>query len=500
MAEYVVGAGSVRDVAADLLAVGVFRGGEAGPGAREVEEALGLRLGELMEEQRLKGELGDALLVPSVGRLPSRQVLAVALGDKEKVDGEAVRKAASVVARRAGKARKVVLAFLEALSDGRESAWAAVEGFELGSYRFEKYRTAEPAPRVEQVVLLAGSLDRTAVEEGSRRGSIYSRATYLARDLVNEPSLAKAPADLAEVARGVGERAGLAVRVLEEGDLEAGGFGGLLGVGRGSERGPRLVEMRYEPEGATGRVALVGKGITFDSGGLSLKTSEGMATMKTDMSGGAAVIAVLSVLRELGVRVAVRGIICAAENMPSGKAIRPGDVLKMRNGKTVEVLNTDAEGRLVLADGLSWAVEESPHALVDLATLTGACMVALGVKAAGLMGNDPRLVEAIKEASKLEGERVWELPLYPDYAKELESEVADLKNIGEGRYGGAIIGGLFLKEFVGDTPWAHLDIAGPARSEKDEFYLPKGGTGVGVRTLLRWLEAGAPGGREPSEG
>ncbi|MGH9033270.1 MAG: leucyl aminopeptidase family protein, partial [Acidimicrobiia bacterium] len=261
-------------------------------------------------------------------------------------------------------------------------------------------------------------------------------------------------------------------------------LGGVLGVGQGSDNPPRFVRLTYAPTGAKGTLALVGKGVVFDSGGLSLKTSSGMETMKTDMSGAAAVIAAMSVLSDAGVKVNVVGYVPMVENMPSGAAIRPGDVLRIRNGKTVEVLNTDAEGRLILADALSLASEDKPDAVVDLATLTGACMVALGDKVAGLMGNDSGWTDQVRAAADRAGEPVWPLPLPGEYRKLLESEVADLRNIGTGNYGGALTAGLFLQEFVDGVPWAHLDIAGPARAGGDDGYIAKGGTGFGVRTIV----------------
>jgi leucyl aminopeptidase len=277
------------------------------------------------------------------------------------------------------------------------------------------------------------------------------------------------------------------VTVLDEAQLAEGGFGGIVGVGQGAADPPRLVELVYEPAGAVGKVILVGKGITFDSGGLSLKPPDSMIPMKTDMSGAAAVVAVMSVLAELGIKLAVTGYLAAAENMPSGSAIRPSDVLTMKNGKTVEVLNTDAEGRLVMADALALGAGQEPDAIIDVATLTGACMVALGLKYTGLMANEQGLADELLEAARLAGEPTWRLPLPEEYADELVSDVADLKNVGS-RWGGALTAGLFLKEFVDGRPWAHLDIAGPSRAESKSGYNPKGSTGTAVRTLLSWLE------------
>jgi len=307
----------------------------------------------------------------------------------------------------------------------------------------------------------------------------------MARDLVNEPAGAMTPTRLAEVAAEVAEAEGLTLTVLDEAAIAAEGLGGLAGVAQGSDEPARLIELVYEPAGGgDGTLALVGKGITFDSGGLSIKTAEGMETMKTDKSGAAAVLAAMSVIAALAPPVKVVAIIPATENMPGGGAVKPGDVLRIRNGKTVEVLNTDAEGRLVLADGLSLAVEAGADAIIDVATLTGACVVALGRKVAGLMGNHAGWIDQVGQAAGRAGEDVWPLPLPEDYRKLIDSDVADIKNISGGRYAGALTAGLFLREFVGDVPWAHLDIAGPARSEDDEGYLQKGGTGFGVRTLV----------------
>ena len=278
------------------------------------------------------------------------------------------------------------------------------------------------------------------------------------------------------------------MKVLSGAQLEAEALGGVLGVGQGSANPPRFVKATYSPARPQGSLALVGKGVVFDSGGLSLKTSSGMETMKTDMSGAAAVLAAMSVLAAVGVKAKVTAYVPMVENMPSGTAIRPGDVLKIRNGKTVEVLNTDAEGRLILADALSLASEDEPDAIIDLATLTGACMVALGDKIAGLMGNDDGWNDQVRDAADATGESVWPLPLPKEYRKLLESEVADLRNISTGGYGGALTAGLFLQEFVDGAPWVHLDIAGPARAGGDDGYVLKGGTGFGVRTLVALAE------------
>jgi leucyl aminopeptidase len=337
------------------------------------------------------------------------------------------------------------------------------------------------------LALVPAKAPRAALTRAVAAGQTRAAATNLARDLSNEPANAMHPVDLAAAARRLLAGKGVTVKVKDERELAKEGFGGIVGVGQGAEHPPRLVELRYRPARATGEVVLVGKGITFDSGGLSLKPADSMKTMKTDMSGAAAVVGTMSALADLDVKVAVTGYLAAAENMPSGRATRPGDVLTMKNGTTVEVLNTDAEGRLVMADALALGAAARPDAIVDVATLTGACVVALGPRYTGLMGNDEALATELLEAAADAGEPTWRLPLPPEYHKELESDVADLKNVGD-RYGGALTAGLFLQEFVDGRPWAHLDIAGPARTEADDGYLVKGSTGVATRTLLSWLE------------
>jgi leucyl aminopeptidase len=336
------------------------------------------------------------------------------------------------------------------------------------------------------------------VAEGARRGSELADSVSFARDLVNEPPSSLTPTKLAQlVADRLSGRPGVTVEVWDENRIVSEHLGGLLGVARGSDEPPRLVRAEYTPaepvevHGRVPHVVLVGKGITFDSGGLSLKSAGGMETMKTDMGGAAAVLAAFDAAAVLGVPIRVTAIAPMTENMPGGRAIKPGDVLTARNGKTIEVLNTDAEGRLVLADGLSLATEMEPDAIIDLATLTGAAVVALGSGIAGLLGNDETLQRELRSASERAGESLWPLPLPDEYRNHIDSEVADMKNVGRASQAGAISAALLLREFVGDVPWAHLDIAGPARSDEDARYLSKGGTGFGVRTLVALLSSPA---------
>jgi leucyl aminopeptidase len=487
---------------ADLLAVPVFAGPEMGPGAEEAVAALGAPVAPLLEARGFTGKPGEAAALPTLGRLPATVLLLVGVGERAKVDAEALRRTAAAVVRQGRGARKAVTTLPQALpADPAGAVRAVTEGALLAAYRFDKYKQAKangnkPPAELAGLALVPGEAPRAALTGALATGQARASATNLARDLSNEPANALHPADLAAAARKLLAGKGVTVKVKDEQALAKEGFGGIIGVGQGADHPPRLVELRYRPalsrsRAAAGEVVLVGKGITFDSGGLSLKPADSMKTMKTDMSGAAAVLAIMSVLAELDVKVPVTGYLASAENMPSGHATRPGDVLTMKNGRTVEVLNTDAEGRLVMADALALGAASKPDVIIDVATLTGACAVALGNRYTGLMGNDEALAAELLAAAAEAGEPTWRLPLPPEYHKEIESDVADLKNVGD-RYGGALVAGLFLQEFVDGRPWAHLDIAGPARAESEDGYLGKGSTGVSVRTLLSWLERRGP--------
>ncbi|HVL91891.1 MAG TPA: leucyl aminopeptidase [Acidimicrobiales bacterium] len=427
---------------------------------------------------------GQTQIVPGPD---GRPVLAVGLGERTAEDfrraGAAVTAAAWHVER---VATTVVAAAPPALGPAA-AARALVEGMALAAYRYGALKRDARPCRIQSVDVVVARGSR-GLQRDLDRASLVAGAACWARDLVNEPAGTLTPARLAELAAEMGERAGLAVEVLDEAALADQRMGALLGVGQGSVQPPRLIRLAYEPaRPPVATVALVGKGITFDSGGLSLKPADSMMAMKTDMSGAAAVLATMSVLPALAPAVRVAALVPAAENMPGGRSLKPGDVVRARNGTTIEVLNTDAEGRLVLADALALAAEAGPDAIVDLATLTGAQKVALGTRVAGLMGNHDGLVARVRNAAERAGEPAWPLPLPAVYRSQLDSPVADLKNIGDAGIAGALVAGLFLQEFVAGVPWAHLDIAGPARSEADDAYLTKGGTGWGVRTLAELL-------------
>jgi len=463
---------------ADVLVVGMYAGRKAGPGSA----LLASSAGALLEASGFNGGVGETARVPADGA-NAKSVMVVGLGDKSKLDIDALRRVGAAIARGAKGSKSAATTVLDSLPkgvDAGDAAQAFAEGVLLGGYQYLKYKSDPKRSTLATVTLLGASGKANA---GLATGSAIAAAVIAARDLVNEPAAGKSPAQFAAEAQRVARRSGLKCTVYSGPQLERLRLQGTIMVGMGSTRGPRFVKLEHAPSGARSTLGLIGKGVVFDSGGLSLKPSSGMEAMKTDMSGGAAVLSAMSVLGALGVRARVVGYIPLVENMPSGSAYRLGDVIRYRNDKTVEVMNTDAEGRLILADALALAADDGVDAMVDLATLTGACMVALGNQIAGLMGNHDGWIGQVRSAADRVGEKVWPLPLPPEYRKLLESEVADMKNVG-GQYGGALTAGLFLQEFVGDVPWAHLDIAGPARSESDNGINVKGGSGFGVRTLL----------------
>jgi leucyl aminopeptidase len=485
---------------ADVLVIGVAQtpdGPSVAPGADGVDEALGGTLADTLTALGATGELEELTKIPGGGKLPATLILAVGLGspgdDGSTFDVENLRRAAGTalrsVAAKTGTVRddgvKSVAVALPARTAGE--AEAVTTGALLGAYTFRKYR-ATPAVPVAVSVLTD---DAAAV----RRGEVIANAVNLVRDLVNTSPVDLPPAALAAEAERVAGAAGVAVEVLDEAALAAGGYGGLIGVGMGSTRPPRLVRLSYTHPEATKTVAFVGKGITFDSGGLSLKPPKSMETMKCDMSGAAAVLAATVAAAELSLPVNIVTYMTIAENMPGGAAQRPSDVITIYGGKTVEVLNTDAEGRLVLADGLVRSAEDNPDVVVDVATLTGAATVALGLRTAGVMGSSDAVAASVAELMRGAGEPAWAMPFPEELRKGLDSTVADLANVSADRGGGMLTAGIFLREFVpAGAAWAHLDIAGPAYNEKAPFgYTPKGGTGSAVRALIAIATATADG-------
>ncbi|MFB8775265.1 leucyl aminopeptidase [Streptomyces broussonetiae] len=489
---------------ADAIVIGVAKGDKApvvAPGAEAVDKAYDGRLAGVLETLGASGAEGEVTKLPAPPGFKAPLVVAVGLGAAPgkggAYDAEALRKAAGVAARTLAGTKKAAYALPVA---DAAAVGAIAEGALLGAYSFDAYKENGKngkgngkAPLAE-VAVLGGKPRDKAHKAAAERATAVAEELNRARDLVNTPPNDLNPEAFAAVAQAAAKEHGIKVQVLDEKALAKGGYGGILGVGAGSASAPRLVKLSYTSSKAKKHLAFVGKGITYDSGGISLKPAGHNETMKCDMSGAAAVFAAVVAAARLGLDVNVTGWLALAENMPSGSATRPGDVLRMYSGKTVEVLNTDAEGRLVLADALWAASAEKPDAIVDVATLTGAMMLALGSRTFGVMANDDTFRSAVVEASAQVGEASWPMPLPEHLRKGMDSPVADIANMGE-RMGGGLVAGLFLREFVGEgITWAHLDIAGPAFNEGGPFgYTPKGGTGSAVRTLVRVAELAASG-------
>ncbi len=472
-------------------------------GMYEGEKRLGLGLGALnrklgrvivtsIEKGEIKGKAGETNIFHSLGRIPAERVVVVGLGKKEEFKLDIIRGAVADACRTL-RQKKVcdITVLASSIADGRkfsqeDYAQAITEGAILGLYTFRKYFTKEnDFTEVKKLTLLSTKEDDiSAIKKGSNKGRIIAQAVCLARDMVNEPANYMTPSAMAEVANQIAKDNDLEINVLEREDMQKLKMGALLGVSLGTSQPPKMIMLTYKGRKSNDiDLALVGKGITFDTGGISLKTASGMEEMKGDMSGGAAVLAAIGGIAKLKLKINVTSVVPAVENMPDGSAIKPSDILTAMTGKTIEIISTDAEGRLVLADALGYINKSKPKAIVDIATLTGACVVALGKQCTGLLGNDQSLVDKVIDSGNEAGEAVWQLPLFEDYRENIKSDVADIKNAGS-KGAGTITAALFLSEFVGDTPWAHMDIAGTNFTDKDKKYIVKGGTGVPVRTLV----------------
>jgi leucyl aminopeptidase len=449
------------------------------PVAEGAAAPAGLAIGaDVLAAGGFSGRAGATLVVPTASGI----VVAVGTGDLDGLSTSVLRDAAGAFANATATQGAVAFVLPEGIDVGAAAA-AVVEGIVLARYRWEVLKSRASAVPLTTITLVA--TDATAATAGATRGVSFARAGALARDLANTPPAHMAATRIADIASELGPAAGLTVEVFDRDQLIELGCGGIIAVNGGSDEPPRMIKLRYRPDGATAHLALVGKGIMYDSGGISLKPGDAVhATMKNDMSGAGDVLAAMLHLRDTGCPVAVTGYLMCTDNMPSGTAAKLGDVMTVRGGTTVEIVNTDAEGRLVMADALVLAAEEHPDAIVDIATLTGACMRALGEQIAGVMGNDTPLMDQIRRAGEVTDEPVWELPLEPRYRRQLESDVADIKNLG-GANAGAITAALFLAEFVAGIPWAHIDIAGTAQSDLSAPWRPGGCTGFGARLLLQ---------------
>jgi leucyl aminopeptidase len=494
-------------IAADAIVVGVTADGDAVrllAAADQVDRSLGGSLATTLKTLGASGKADEVTKVPTSGSSGSaKAAVVVAVGMGKRADPgtptyrESLRRAAGDATRALRGNRSA--AFALPIADAADAA-AVAEGVLLGSYAFDEYKTGGGPPPLEAATIVGPRAKARDVRAAVARAEVVAEAVNQARTWVNTPPRDMTPEAFAEATRRHAKGLKLEVEVMDEKALAAGGYGGILGVGQGSANPPRLVRITYRPFRAKHHVAFVGKGITFDSGGLSLKPPDAMPKMKCDMAGAAAVVAAMVAIAKLGPRVAVTAYAPMAENMPSGSAQRPSDVLTIRGGKTVEVLNTDAEGRLVLADALVRAGEDRPNLLVDIATLTGACVIALGTRVSGIMANDDRLLHQMHRVSERAGEQMWPLPLPNELREKLDSQVADIANTG-GKWGAALVAGVFLQDFVADRlDWAHLDIAGTAFNGDPAYgYTPKGATGSGVRTLVQIVEEVASGALSGSE-
>ena len=451
-----------------------------------LNDATGGEIQRATDAAEFRGRPYEVFVTPLVTGWGSRRVLLVGAGPRRSFDTDRLRKVATAAALAARQRRARRVGFvIRGDAPAAAAVQAAAEGLMLASFSADRYKSGERgAPPLDDLLIAAPGADRASIEAAARRGQILGESCNIARELANEPSNVLTPTEFANRAAVIGKSAGLGVDVLDEHAIARLEMGLLLGVARGSAEPPRVIVLRHEPSGApaTPVLGLVGKGITFDTGGISIKPADGMERMKIDMSGGAAVIGAMRAISLLKAPINVIGVVPATENMPGGRAVKPGDVLTGAGGKTVEVINTDAEGRLVLGDGLWYARELGATHLVDVATLTGACVVALGKVASGLFGQPDEWAALVGETARKAGDRCWPMPLFDEYAEQLKSEIADMMNSG-GRPAGACTAAMFLKEFAGGLPWAHLDIAGTAWSEEAKAWQPKGATGVAVRAL-----------------
>ncbi len=497
--ELKVAKGSLTDVEADCAVVGVYQGMLESPlpgAAGQVDEALDGQISALIEDGEIRGKPGEMTIIHTQGRISPRRVMVVGGGPVDKADASLLRRLAADVVRRArSNGYKQMTAFRPAAHylNAVDAAQAAAEGALLGSYRITANADAQDDDKgreLESVTFLTeDDVDLTELERGLDRGAIIAEAVALARDLANEPANRMTPTILAQRAQDAADAAGVTFTNLSVGEITEMGMGGLLGVTAGSHEPPAFIilEHKGDPDNTRPTVALIGKGVTFDSGGISIKPSANMSAMKGDMAGGAAVIGAVQAIGRLGLPINVTGLVPATENLPGGGATKPGDVLTAMNGKTMEVENTDAEGRLILADALSYANNKGMTPLIDVATLTGAIRVALGNVAMGLFANDDEVASRLQDASEATGEKMWRMPLWDDYKEQIKSSVATVKNTG-GQPAGSITAAKFLQEFAEDTPWAHLDIASVSATDRERGWQTRGATGQPVRTLVRLVE------------
>lgn len=522
--------GTAEKEPSEITVLGIFEGtGKLSGIPASLDKALEGIITDILKRGDFKGKQNEVLAFPTFGKIPAKRVMLVGLGKKElkapflrSAQGQVldkIRQASGTSTKRVqnmgiksivSTLHEPVLERVEqasSLLNVESCAEAVVTGSILGAYQFTRYKTPEPEEmkKVENLTLIVSKKDLLPqVQSGARRAEVISESVCFARDLGNMPSCDTTPTFLANTAKQIAKEYKLKCEILSKPQMQRLGMGGLLGTSQGSTQPPKFIIIEHKPVTPRGlhlrkqgrgekaeTIVLAGKGITFDSGGISIKPSKDMEKMKYDMAGAATVLGTLRAVAALKIPLNVVGLIPCTENLPSGSALKPGDVIRSITGKTIEIISTDAEGRVILADALGYAKRYKPACVIDLATLTGACVIALGTIVTGMFGNNEALKERVKKAGETSYERVWELPLWEEYNELIKSDIADIKNVG-GSWGGAITGACFLGKFVDDFPWVHLDIAGTAMAEKDEPYIPKGGTGVGIRLLMQLLRDWTP--------
>lgn len=485
--------GTLAETEGEAVILALFEGRELDGPALEIDAKSNGLIGELIANHDFEAKPSQASVIYTRGSLPAKRIILVGLGKRDEFNLEKLRAAFAKAMQHVRTLNvKQAATSIDAsfLSDAKDRvAQAVVEGALLGLYQYAPFKTVdrENLKDVEELTIVADENDFSEINAAAQRADVVARAVYFTRNLVSTPANQMTPTILAREAEGIATRRGVSCTVLDKIKLKELGMNSLLSVASGSNEEPRFIILEYMG-GATDAapIVLAGKGITFDSGGICIKPPDKMDEMKTDMAGGGAVMGAIMACAELELPLNIVGFIPAAENMPSGTALKPGDVFASYSGKTIEVTNTDAEGRLILADALAYASTYKPAAIIDVATLTGACVVALGDEVTGMLGTDDELKKELQEAARHTGELLWELPLWESYDEQIKSDIADYKNAG-GRAAGAITAAAFLSKFVGDFPWVHLDIAGPAWADKDRTYIPKGASGVGVRLLVEFL-------------
>ncbi|GCE27906.1 putative cytosol aminopeptidase [Dictyobacter alpinus] len=481
---------AVKDIACDALIVGAARkngGVELSAPAATIDNTLAGLIVERATAGEFKGNSGEILTIHPQGKLTAKRVIVVGLGAQEKVDTQSVRRATAVAARHAQKTGAQTIAIAGGFSSTKfqavEEAQAAIEGVLLGIYNFRAYQSKENGTSISQVLLVSSKEQKAEFEQALHRAQALAEGTNFARSLINEPPNVLTPSELANRASSMAKEVGLECEIFDKDKIQELGMGGLLAVSKGSVNPPHFIVLRYRGGASADKgMALVGKGITFDTGGISLKPGAGMDEMKGDMGGAAAVLGAMQAIAQIKPAINVTALVPTCDNMPSGSAYVPGDIVRIMNGKTIEIVNTDAEGRMILADALSFASREGLSPILDLATLTGAMVVALGHTMTGVFSNDEQLTQDIISAGRVAGEKYWPMPIDEEYGEYIRSEIADIKQTG-GREAGSITAAKILENFVGNASWAHLDIAGTSYVDSVKAYQEKGGTGVGVRTL-----------------